>query len=76
MRKKIVLRSINNNNESLCVDIFKREDNSFGFEEYRRDLESNAGWYKIGIFGEKTFNSEDEAYKIACKNVAWLDKDN
>ena len=74
MKKKLVMRSINNTNESLCVDIFQREDSSFGFEEYRRDLESNEGWYKVGTFGESIFSSQDEAYKSACKNVAWLSK--
>ena len=76
MKKKLVLRSINNMNESLCVDIFQRKDSSYGFEEYRRDLESNEGWYKIGCFGEITFNTEEEAYKNACRSVAWLSKGN
>ena len=35
MTKKFVIRSINNSDQSLCVDIFKRNDNTFGFEEYR-----------------------------------------
>ena len=74
MKKKLVLRSINNMNESLCVDIFQRKDSSYGFEEYRRDLESNEGWYKIGTFGDSTFNTEEEAYKNACRSIAWLSK--
>ena len=61
-------------NGSLCVDIFQRKDNSYGFEEYRRDLESYEGWYKVGFFGENTFNTEEQAYKNACRSVAWLNK--
>ena len=72
MKKKVVLRSINNNNESLCVDIFQREDNSFGFEEYRRDAETSEGWYQIGFFRDSIFSSEEEAYESACKNIVWL----
>ena len=71
MKKQIVVRSINNSDESRCVDIFQREDNSFGFEEYRRDTETNEGWYKVGFFSDNFFSSEDEAYKTAFKNVFW-----
>ena len=33
-----VLRSINNEDASLCVDIFLRPEGTVGFEEYRRDV--------------------------------------
>lgn len=72
MKKQVVVRSINNNDESLCVDIFQREDNSFGFEEYRRDPETNEGWYKISYFGDSIFSSKEEACRNACKNIVWL----
>ena len=72
VKKKVVVRSINNTDVSLCVDIFQREDNTFGFEEYRRDLETNEGWYKVGFFGDIIFSSEEEAYNNACKSVVWL----
>ena len=52
MTKKFVVRSINNSDQSLCVDIFKRKDNTFGFEEYRRDKETHEGWYKVNIYGQ------------------------
>ena len=74
MKKNLVIRSINNINESLCVDIFQREDKTFGFEEYRRDLENNDGWYKVGSFGEIVYANQDDAYKSAIKNVIWLNK--
>ena len=72
VKKQIVVRSINNYNQSICVDIFQRDDNSFGFEEFRRDSETNEGWYKIGFFGDSIFSSEEEAYKNACRHVVWL----
>ena len=49
MTKKFVIRSINNIDQSLYVDIFKRNDNTFGFEENRRDEETYEGWYKINM---------------------------
>ena len=72
MKKHFVIRSINNSDESLCVDLFQRKDNSFGFEEFRRDKENNEGWYKIGVYGNRVFLTEEEAYKNARKNIVWL----
>ena len=72
MKKHLVIRSINNSDESLCVDLFQRKDNSFGFEEFRRDKENNEGWYKIGSYENRVFLTEEEAYKNARKNIVWL----
>ena len=72
-RRPVVTRSINSAEGLRCVDIFRREDNSFGFEEYRKDPEANEGWIKIGFFGEVTkFASEDEAFDEACETIPWL----
>ena len=71
---KTVINSINNNEGNLCVDIFKRNNQTFGFEEYRRDPETNSGWYKIGYFTYKIFSSKDEAYNDAVKTISWLNK--
>ena len=75
MEKKVVVRSINNFDKSRCIDIFKREDNSFGYEEYRRDLETNEGWYKIGFLENLIFINEEEAYTSASQNILWLNID-
>ena len=44
-----VLRSINDEDASRCVDIFLRPDGSIGFEEYRRDVEDGRGWFPVGV---------------------------
>ena len=76
MTKKFVVRSINNSDQSLCVDIFKRKDNTFGFEEYRRDKETHEGWYKVNMYGQNIYLTENEAFANACKCVHWLRKNN
>ena len=76
MKKQFVIRSINNIDESLCVDIFQRDDKTYGFEEYRRDKESNEGWYKINSHGNAVYSTEQKAYRHACKNIPWLNKQN
>ena len=71
--QSLVVRSINNDDNTRCVDIFRRKDDSFGFEEYRLDPETNEGWYKIGFFEESTFfTSAIEAYYSACEIIRWL----
>ncbi len=72
MKKQFVIRSINNSDESLCVDIFQREDNTFGFDEFRRDKETNEGWYKIQSYGHNVYLTEQEAYNHACEKILWL----
>ena len=72
MKKEFVVRSINNSDQSLCIDIFKREDNTYGFEEYRRDKETYEGWYKVHSYGQDVYFSEQEALTNAYKNVIWL----
>ena len=69
---KTVINSINNNEGNLCVDIFKRNNQTFGFEEYRRDPETNSGWYKIGFYSNKVFKNDTEALEYAKKQISWL----
>ena len=72
MKKQFIVCSINNSDQSQCVDIFKRKDNTYGFEEYRRDKETYEGWYKIHSYEQDVYLSEQEALTSAYKNVSWL----
>ncbi|MEO8241622.1 MAG: hypothetical protein ABI832_04875 [bacterium] len=67
-----VIRSINRDGETICVDIFVRPDGTYGFEEYRRDPEDGRGWFAIGRYATKAFSSPDEALAAARKAVSWL----
>lgn len=70
--KNKVMRSINAPGDLLCVDIFRRPDDSFGFEEYRRDPEDGRGWFPVGHHGAKVFITQDAAWQAACDHVRWL----
>ncbi len=70
--KNTVLRSIETPDGGRCVDFFIRPDGSFGFEEYRRDLEDMRGWFPIGFHGKKSFGSQSEAEDKAVTAVTWL----
>ena len=76
MTKKFVIHSINNSDQSLCVDIFIRNDKTYGFEEYRRDKETHDGWYKVNIYGNNIYLTEKEAFADAYKYVHWLRENN
>jgi hypothetical protein len=69
-----VVRSINNEDASLCVDIFRRPDNTFGFEEYRREIEDGRGWFPIGGHSSLTFDNDSAALRAARENVVWLSR--
>ncbi|MDP8929862.1 MAG: hypothetical protein M3O70_15155 [Actinomycetota bacterium] len=55
-----------------CVDIFSRADGSFGFEEFRKDLEDMGAWTPVGYFSVQSFASSHSALADATRRVAWL----
>ena len=71
-RDKTVMRSIEAPGGQVCVDIFRRADGSWGFEEYRRDPEDGRGWQVAGHFAEKRLSNEDAALQAAEQSISWL----
>ena len=55
-----------------CVDIFRRPDGTFGFEEFRRDPEDMGSWTPIAYYSGREFANEAEAIAAARDVVAWL----
>lgn len=70
-----VIRSINLDGETICVDVFLRADGTYGFDEFRRDPEDGRGWYSIGHHGTAAFASLDQAIAEAKSKVSWLTDD-
>ncbi|MEM7711903.1 MAG: hypothetical protein AAF264_14390 [Pseudomonadota bacterium] len=69
----VILLSVNLDGDSVCVDVFRRIDGTFGFDEFRRDPEDGRGWFSIGHHGERVFETEDEATAAARRAVDWFD---
>jgi hypothetical protein len=67
-----VARSIETEDGGRCVDIFVRPDGSFGFEEYRRDVEDTRGWFPIGGYAHQSYTDQAAALAAASSKVAWL----
>ena len=67
-----VTRSINDEGAQRCVDLFLRPDGTYGFEEFRRDVEDARGWFPIGGHAEQVFAEESSAIAAAERVVPWL----
>ena len=72
-RDKRVLRSIETADGGRCVDLFVRSDGSFGFAEYRRDVEDGRGWFPLGHTADLRYPTEADALDAARAAVTWLD---
>lgn len=53
------------------VDIFQREDKTFGFEEFEFGVEENS-WYPAGIYSFAIIDSFENAIREAKSRVQWL----
>jgi hypothetical protein len=67
-----VLRSLQNPAGDQCVDLFVRDDGSYGYEECRRDPEDPRGWFSLRRYAHQAFDSEASALAHAQSTVAWL----
>jgi hypothetical protein len=68
----IVLDSIENATHDHCVDLFRRPDDTYGFEEFRRDVEDAGLWTPIRYFSHAAYPSTDAALSAAAAAVTWL----
>lgn len=66
------LVSYENPDGTRCVDIFVRDDGSYGFEEFRRDPEDGPYWRITGNFATLRHASREAAEEAARRTVGWL----
>jgi hypothetical protein len=67
----LVVDSIENFERDRCVDIFRRPDGSYGFEEFRRDPEDAGAWTPVQYYSHASRTSKEEALRNALGSVAW-----
>ena len=67
-----VLKSLENSAGDHCVDIFVRDDGTYGFEEYRRDSEDLSGWFSLHLYSHQVFATAEDALATAKARVAWM----
>lgn len=68
----IVVASLEDADAMRCVDVFRRTDGSFGFEEFRRDIEDRGAWTPVRYFSAQAFATSDAALAAARRAVRWL----
>jgi hypothetical protein len=67
-----VFVSVENSEHDRCVDIFSRADGSYGFEEFRRDIEDGGQWTPVQYYSGVTYVSSADALETAERCVPWL----
>ena len=68
----LVFISIESFEHDRCVDLFSRPDGSYGFEEFRRDVEDGGEWTPVQYYSGSTFVSREAALAAAMQSVTWL----
>ncbi|MDR6870046.1 hypothetical protein J2Y55_001039 [Bosea sp. BE125] len=68
----LVFDSVENAEHDRCVDCFSRPDGSFGFEEFRRDVEDGGAWTPVQHYSGLSYKTKDEALLAGRKAVIWL----
>ncbi len=68
----LVLESVETAEHDRCVDIFARTDGSFGFEEFRRDVEDRGAWTPVAWHAATRYPTRDAAVRAALSLVSWL----
>jgi hypothetical protein len=67
-----VLASPSTASVDRCVDIFARPDGTFGFEEFRRDVEDMGAWTPVAYFSDREYATAEDAVAAARETVVWL----
>jgi hypothetical protein len=68
----VVLASLEGEDGTRCVDLFRRPDGTFGYEEFRRDPEDRGLWTPVRFASVLSFSSLEEARAAAEVEVVWL----
>ena len=67
-----VFVSVENFEHDRCVDMFSRPDGSYGFEEFRRDIEDAGQWIPVQYYSGIAYVSPTDALEAAERCVPWL----
>ncbi len=68
-----VIDSFENDTRDRCVDIFVRQDGSYGFEEWRREPEDPGRWFRTRYHAHAQFATAAAAIAAARIAIAWFE---
>ena len=69
----VVFDSVENDEHDRCVDLFRRPDDSFGFEAFRRDVEDEGRWTPVTYHSGASYASREAALAAAVSAIVWLE---
>jgi hypothetical protein len=67
-----VFASVENAEHDRCADFLIRPDGTFGFEEFRRDVEDAGKWTPTQYYSAVEFETAAAAYEAAERLIPWL----
>jgi hypothetical protein len=67
-----VFASVENAEHDRCADFLLRPDGTFGFEEFRRDVEDAGEWTPMQYYSAVEFETAAAAYEAAERLIPWL----
>ena len=70
---RLVADSLQTGDGFRCVDIVRRPDGTYFWDEWRRDPEDPSGWHPAGRQSVGTFTTEEDARHDAVRNNGWLE---
>ena len=68
----VVVASLETEDGTRCVDLFRRPDGTFGYEEFRRDPEDRGTWTPVRFASGLRYASLDQARAAATTAVVWI----
>ena len=72
-KKRSVIKSIHNNNQTQCIDIFLQHNGNFAFQEFRRDIEDPSQWFPVSSLTETAYSDIFLLEDYLRKQFIWLD---
>ena len=66
-----VVRTINSPDELKRVEIYRRDNGTFGFEEWQWDADDKC-WIPLGRYSQPVVDSAERAETEARGRVSWL----
>jgi hypothetical protein len=68
----LVFDSVEDDGHERCVDLFSRPDGTFGFEEFRRDVEDSGAWTPVHYYSGLCYRDREAAVAAASRTVGWF----
>ena len=74
-KKRSLVKSVHNRDQTQCIDIFLQDSGYFAFREFRRDIEDFSHWFPVSNLVETTYSDISQLESFLYNQFNWLDTD-